>query len=130
MVHHRVTEDTEKEEVRLSSVIIGAAIEVHRHLGPGLLESSYQRCLAHELRSIGIRFEEQRRIPLSYKGLLLRDVYRIDLLIEDRVVMEIKSIEALQPIHQSQVLTYLRLLDLRLGLLVNFNVQILVRGIQ
>jgi len=111
-------------------MIIGAAIEVHRALGPGLLESSYQRCLVHELRLRGVRCEEQRRVPLVYKGLTLADAYRIDLLIEGRVAVEVKATEALQPIHQSQLLTYLRLLDLRIGLLINFNVQTLIRGVR
>jgi len=130
MVHHRVTEGTEEAEVGLSGTIIGAAIEVHRALGPGLLESSYQRCLVHELRSRGVRCEEQRRVPLVYKGLTLADAYRIDLLVEGRVAVEVKATEALQPIHQSQLLTYLRLLDLRIGLLINFNVQTLIRGVR
>ncbi len=107
----------------------GAAIEVHRALGPGLLESSYQTCLSRELTLRGLRWAQQREVPLWYKGVRLQNSYRNDLLVEGRVVVEVKSIDLLQPIHRAQLLTYLKLMNLRVGLLINFNVETLVHGI-
>ena len=109
--------------------IIGAAIEVHRHLGPGLLESAYEECLALELRAAGVPFERQIVLPVSYKGRTLDAGYRLDLLVADTVVVELKSVAELLPVHEAQLLTYLRLSGKRVGLLINFNVTSLRQGI-
>jgi GxxExxY protein len=135
MIHHRGTEGAERTgeaevDAVLSGQVIGAAIEVHRALGPGLLESSYQACLSHELSLRGLAWVQQKEIPLRYKGVCLHSAYRMDLLVERRLVVEVKAMEALLPIHRAQLLTYLKLLDLRLGLLINFNVELLVRGVR
>ncbi len=114
----------------LSKQIIGAAIEVHRHLGPGLLESAYQVCLCRELELRGIPFEPQVYMPLEYKGVLVEKAYRIDLLVSGHVVVELKSLDRLDPIHEAQLLTYLRLSERWLGLLINFNVPVLKDGIK
>jgi len=114
----------------LSHAIIGAAIEIHRTLGPGLLEVVYEECLARELTLRGIPFERQKPIPLVYKDLKLECGYRLDFLVSRRIVVEIKSIEAIAPIHESVMLTYLRLSESPLGLLINFNVPILKDGIR
>ena len=114
----------------LVRTVIGCAIEVHRNLGPGLLESAYQQCLAHELMLRRIAFATQVRLPLSYKGLELASSYRLDFLVERRLLLEIKTVERLLPIHQAQVITYLRLLALKQGLLINFNVPRLVDGLR
>jgi len=110
--------------------IIGAAIEVHRTLGPGLLESIYQPCLELELASRKIRFVAQRPIPIVYKGMALDASYRVDLIVEDLVVVEVKAVAALAPIHEAQGLTYMRLTGCPAGLLINFNVPLLVDGVQ
>lgn len=126
------TEDTEenmKENV-ISEKIIGAAIEVHRHLGPGLLESAYEECLSHELRLVGLRFERQKPLPVVYKDVKLECGYRLDLLVENLVIIEIKAVDALAPIHSVQLLTYLKMCGRRLGLLINFNVDVLKDGIK
>jgi GxxExxY protein len=104
-----------------SDVVIGACIEVHRHLGPGLLESAYERCLAHELELHGLAVECQRPVPLRYKAVSLDCGYRIDLVVDHALLVEVKAVDRLLPIHQAQVLTYLRLTELRVGLLVNFH---------
>ena len=109
--------------------IIGAAIEVHRVLGPGLMESAYSKCLQHELSARQLAFVAQRRVPLVYKGVSLDCDYRLDLLIEG-VVVEVKALDKLAPIHQAQLLTYLRLAGLPVGLVINFNVDQLVKGIK
>lgn len=110
--------------------IIGAAIEVHRVLGPGLLESAYEECLCSELALRRPAFERQRPLPLVYKGTRLDCGYRIDILVEDRIVVEVKSIDCILPIHEAQVLTYLKLGGWRVGLLINFNVPLLKDGIR
>jgi GxxExxY protein len=110
--------------------IIGAAIEVHRQLGPGLLESAYEECLCHELSLRKLLFERQKPIPLVYKDTKLDCGYRLDLLIEGRVVVELKSVDSLGPIHEAIVLTYLKLSGHKLGLLINFNVSMLKEGIR
>ena len=110
--------------------VIGAAIEVHRQLGPGLLESSYRECLCRELLLRGIPFEREKPLPLEYKGIHLGCGYRLDLLVDNSVVVEIKAIEALAPIHEAQLLTYLRIGGWRVGLLINFNVAVLKNGIR
>jgi GxxExxY protein len=109
--------------------IIGAAIEVHRALGPGLLESAYEQCLCHELNLRGITFRRQLDLPVTYKGVRLDCGYRIDLLVNDEVVVEVKSVESLLPVHEAQLLTYMRLMNKSVGLLINFNVPVLARGI-
>ena len=114
----------------LSRRMIGCAIEVHRNLGPGLLESTYRQCLACELSHAGIRFQMELPVPVRYKDVLLDCGYRIDLLVDRRLIVEIKSGEALLPIHQAQILTYMRLANVALGLLVNFNVIKLQNGIK
>ena len=114
----------------ITEKIIGAAIEVHRHLGPGLLESTYETCLAKELQEKGMKFERQKTYPVVYKGSAVDDVFRIDFLVENEIVVEIKAVEVLVPIHTAQILTYLRLLKKRTGLLLNFNVPILIEGLK
>jgi len=116
--------------VEITERIIGAAIAVHRTLGPGLLESSYEVCLAHELEHTGLSFERQKELPLIYRGNRLDCGYRIDLLVENSVIVELKSIERLELIHTAQVLTYLKLSRLQVGLLLNFNVTYLKDGIR
>jgi len=110
--------------------VIGAAIDVHRSLGPGLLESAYEECLCHELTLRGLHFHRQQPVPVVYKDVKLACGFRIDLLVEKNVVVELKSIEALAPIHEAIVLTYLRMSGVRLGLLINFNVRVLKDGIR
>lgn len=114
----------------LTREIIGAAIEVHRLLGPGLLESAYEDCLCHELALRRIHFEKQKPIPLIYKGTKLECGFRLDLLVEGRVVVELKSVDGLGPIHEAIILTYLRLSGHSLGLLINFNVPVLKDGVR
>lgn len=109
--------------------IIGAAIEVHRELGAGLLESAYEHCLAHELRLRGLSFQRQLEIPITYKGTNLDCGYCVDLLVEDAVVVELKAIEKVLPVHEAQLLTYMKLLKKRFGLLINFNAPIVSRAI-
>jgi GxxExxY protein len=113
----------------LTHEVIGAAIEVHRKLGPGLLESAYQECLCRELVLRGTPFERERPLPLEYKGIRLECGYRVDILVGGRVVVEVKSVEAIAPIHDAQVLTYLRIGGWHVGLLINFNVVVLKDGI-
>ena len=111
----------------LTEKTIGAAIAVHRELGPGMLEKAYERCLAFELADRGLKFERQKRLPLAYRGVQLDVGYRVDLLVEDLVVVEVKSIEHLERVHSAQVLSYLRMLKRHVGLVINFNVKLLVR---
>ena len=114
----------------LTERIIGCALEVHRHLGPGLLESAYHRCLAAELSDVGIAFVSEAAVPLQYKGVALDCGYRIDLLVEGRLVVELKTIDAIAPIHLAQLLTYMKLSEARVGLLINFQVALLKDGIR
>ncbi len=114
----------------LTNQSIGAAIAVHRELGPGLLESAYEACLAFELAKRGLRVEQQKPLPVHYQGVDLDCGYRIDLLVEKRVIVELKAVERLEPIHNAQLLSYLKLSGLRLGLLINFNVLVLKNGIK
>jgi len=113
----------------ITEVIIGAAIEVHRHLGPGLLESAYRRCLAHELRLRDVAVLSEVSIDLEYKGLLVPASYRLDLLVADKVIVEVKAVDKVTPIHEAQLLTYLRLSSRKAGLLLNFKVKLLKDGI-
>ena len=115
---------------QLTEQIIGSAIEVHRELGPGLLESAYQRALAHELRLRGIAFEKQKLCPITYKDLVIDDAYRLDFLVGGLVVIELKVVDALLDVHDAQVLTYLKFSHCHIGLLLNFRSTILTRGIR
>jgi GxxExxY protein len=114
----------------LTGMVIGAAIEVHKALGPGLLETTYEECLCHELLLRNISFERQKILPVEYKGVKLDCGYRLDLLVADKLVVELKSCEMLQPVHEAQLLTYLKLTGIEVGLLINFNVPILKEGIK
>ena len=114
----------------LTEKIIGASIEVHRVLGPGLLESAYEECLGHELRLGGITFTRQQPLPVVYKGMHLDCGYRLDVVVEGQVIVELKTVDHLLPIHEAQLLTYLRLAGIHTGLLLNFNVPALRQGIK
>ena len=114
----------------LSSLIIGAAIEVHKNLGPGMLESTYEECLKFELEKLGLKVEQQKEFKLNYKGLEIEKAYRIDLMVEDRVIIELKAVEQIKEVHEAQLLTYLKILNKDLGLLINFNVKLLKNGIK
>ncbi len=122
-----------EEKDRLDSItrrIIGAAIEVHRRLGPGLLESAYETCLAYELRQIGYEIEQQKSLPIVYKEVRLDCGYRLDLVVEDSVIVEVKAVEQLAPIHDAQLLSYLRLSEKKVGLIINFHVRVLKNGLK
>lgn len=117
-------------EIALTGEIIGAAVEVHRILGPGLLESTYEECLAFELKQRGLDVERQVELPVLYKGNKLDAGYRIDLKVNEEVIVELKSVQRLEAIHQAQLLTYLKLAGFRYGLLMNFNVPVMKSGIR
>lgn len=117
-------------ENEISSKIIGAAIEVHKQLGPGLLESTYETCLAYELKQLGLDVKQQIALPVIYKEVKLKAGYRKDLLIENKVIVEIKSVDSLVDIHTAQLLTYIKLKDLKLGLLINFNSVRVIDGLK
>jgi len=121
---------TEEKANQLSRRVIGAAIAVHRELGPGLLESVYQECLSIELRERGIPFASQPDCPLPYKGTVPTSRLRLDLVVEEQIVVELKAVESLCPVHLAQLLTYLRATGLTLGLLINFNVEKLAKGVR
>jgi GxxExxY protein len=124
-------EPTEKEESNsLTGKIIGAAIDIHRALGPGLLESAYEACFIYELRLRKMKVENQKAMPIFYKDVMLDCGYRADLIIEDQVIVEIKSVANLAPIHEAQLLSYLKLSNCKIGLLINFNVKLLKEGIR
>ena len=114
----------------LSNRVIGCALEVHRTLGPGLLESTYEQCLAHELSLSDISFKFQLPLPVKYKGIKLDCGYRIDLLVNDELIVELKSVDQIMGIHQAQLLTYMKLSGAKVGLLINFNVEMLKSGIK
>jgi GxxExxY protein len=114
----------------ITDTIIGSAIAVHRELGPGLLESSYEACLAFELADRGLSVERQKALPVVYRNVKLDCGYRIDLLVEEKVIVELKAVERVEPIHTAQLLSYLKLSGCKLGLLINFNVKILKNGIR
>ena len=118
------------EDERLTGEIIGAAIEVHQQLGPGLLESTYEACLAYELNTRGLTVQRQIQVPITYKSVTLDEYYRIDMLVNNQVLIELKSVRKLEPIHEAQLLTYLKLMKVRRGLLLNFNVPALRQGIK
>jgi GxxExxY protein len=129
MIHHGDTEARRKLlHEDLTEQVIGAAVEVHRALGPGLLESAYEECLCHEFHLRGISFERQRPLPVEYKGVKLDCGYRLDLTVENKVILEIKCVEHILPVHEAQLLTYLKMTGIRVGLLLNFNVSTLIRG--
>ena len=117
------------QENELAGEIIGAAIEVHKEIGPGLLESAYQDCLEYELRLRGLDVENQVPIAVAYKGLMIGEAYRADLLVANKVIIELKSVEQVKDVHKAQLLTYLKLTNRRLGLLVNFCVPLMKNGI-
>ena len=121
---------TEIDLNQITDKIIGAAIEVHRALGPGLLESAYEACLVFELTQRGLKVERQKPLPVVYKEVMLDCGYRIDLLVEDAVIVEIKAVDTLTPVHEAQLLSYLKLSGCKVGLLINFNVKILKTGIR
>jgi GxxExxY protein len=121
---------TERRLSLVSGMVIGAAIEVHRTLGPGLLESAYEACLAHEVSARGMHAERQRTLPVVYKGVEIDCMYRLDMIVEGSVLLEIKAVEQLAPVHQAQILSYLRLSGLPLGLLINFHCATLKQGIR
>ena len=114
---------------RLSGQIIGCSVEVHRHLGPGLLESVYHEALCFELENCGIVYKSEETFPVSYKGNILNSKLRADLIVEDKIIVELKCVEKLLDVHKAQLLTYLKLLDKKLGLLLNFNVKLMKEGI-
>jgi GxxExxY protein len=115
---------------QVSGAIIGACIEIHKAVGPGLLESAYRECLCYELSVAGLGFEREKALPIEYKGVKLDCGYRLDLVVENTIVVELKNVERLAPIHSAQLLTYLRLTKLSLGLLINFNVPVLAQGVR
>ena len=120
----------EMEANQITGKIIQCAIEVHKNLGPGLLESSYKECLYFELLEAGLKVEKEKALPLVYKDVKLDCGYRIDLLVENKIVVDLKAVEALTDVHMAQILTYLKLQNLRFGLLINFNVALLKDGIK
>jgi len=122
--------DAEAQRDTLTERIIAAAIEVHRALGPGLLESAYKECLCHEFKPSGLRFERQVALPVNYKSVRLDCAYRMDIVVEGRVVLEIKAVEALLAVHSAQLLTYLKLAALPTGLLLNFSAPVMKEGIK
>jgi GxxExxY protein len=115
---------------QLTEAIIGAAIEVHRHLGPGLLESAYQICLAREMTLRGLSYEREKELRVTYKDVQLDCGYRLDFLVEQKIIVELKTVDYLLPIHEAQILTYLKLTGCKVGLLINFNVPILKNGLK
>ena len=118
------------EFTELSNRVIGCAIEVHRELGPGLLESTYEQCLAHELTDEKISFKVQKALPVLYKGVNIDCGYRVDLLIEDKLIVELKNVEKMLGVHEAQLLTYMKLSGINLGLLINFNSKVLKDGLK
>ncbi|HEY2048387.1 MAG TPA: GxxExxY protein [Caulobacteraceae bacterium] len=127
---HEAHEGTRRRRERLAAIVLDAGLAVHRALGPGLLESVYEQCLAHELATRGIPTKRQIGLPVTYKDIRLEAGYRIDLLVDDLVVIEVKAVEALSRLHEAQILTYLRLTGLNLGFLLNFNVPLFRDGIR
>ena len=117
-------------EDEISKIVFEAALKVHKVLGPGLLESAYEECLFYELKKSNLKVEKQKQLPLVYEEVRLEVGYRIDIIIEDKFIVEIKSVEALNDVHLAQILTYLRLTDCKLGLLINFNVKLLKNGVR
>jgi len=114
----------------ITEKIIGCCIEVHKNLGPGLLESAYEECLAFELQNMGLKIERQKPVPITYKNIKLDCGYRIDILVENIVIIELKTVDAINPVHEAQILTYLKFANKKIGLLINFNVILLKNGIK
>ena len=127
---HQVKISLSMNENELSKIIIGCAIEVHKQLGPGLLESAYQECMYYELMQFGLKVQKEKPMPIVYKEVKLDHGYRIDLLVEEKVVIEIKTVDAFNDVHTAQVLTYLKLGNYKLGLLLNFQTTMLKNGIK
>jgi GxxExxY protein len=127
-MNRRDAEAQRKDPV--SEAVIGFCIQIHRELGPGLLESAYQECLSYELSNAGFRFEREKPLPVTYKNIQLNCGYRLDLMVENKPIVELKTVEALLPIHDAQLLTHLKLSGITTGLLVNFNVPVLVQGVK
>ena len=115
---------------QLSYDIIGCTYQVHKKLGPGLLESTYETCLCYELQKKGIQYERQKELNINYDGILLQNAYRIDLLVENKIMLELKAVDELKPIHTAQLLTYMKLSNIHIGLLINFNTVNLQNGIK
>jgi len=124
------TKDTKMKFDQLSQRVIGCALEVHRQLGPGLLESTYEQCLAHELKTAALDFKLQHPLPVTYKGIRLDCGYRADMVVEGALLVELKSVDAIRKIHEAQLLTYMKLANVGIGLLLNFNVVLLQHGIK
>ncbi|OAB31414.1 GxxExxY protein [Flavobacterium fryxellicola] len=118
------------DENEISKIVFESALKIHRALGPGLLESAYEECLFYELKKQGLKIEKQKKLPLVYEEIQLDVGYRIDIIVEDKFIVEIKSVEALTDVHLAQLLTYLRLSNCKLGLLINFNVSLLKNGVR
>ena len=127
---HRDTEKFIFYNEELTDRIIAAAIEVHRHLGPGLLESAYEECFCHELHLAGIPFERQKTLPLEYKGIKLDCGYRLDIVVDKKVVIELKCVDKITSVYEAQLLTYLRLSNIKVGLIINFYTAVLKDGIK
>jgi len=119
-----------RRENQITEAVLGGAIEVHKELGPGLLESAYEHCLCHELSLRGLKFERQVDLPVKYKGVRLDCGYKMDIVVEDLVIVELKAVDELSPVHEAQLLTYLKLSHRSVGLLINFNVRLLKEGIK
>ena len=130
MKHREHRDNGDHGENLITETVIGAAIDVHRELGPGLLETTYRSCLAHELRLRDLRVDTEKGLPIRYREIELEVGYRVDLLVADLVVVEVKAVERLLPIHEAQLLTYLKFSGMRIGLLINFNVKLLTSGIR
>ena len=122
--------ESRKNFSELSNKVIGCAIEVHKALGPGLLESAYQQCFCHELKLNGVGFQVEKPLPIDYKGCRLDCGYRIDILVEDEIILELKSVEQLNHVHEAQILSYMKLLGKKQGFLINFNVTLLKNGLK
>ena len=129
-MNHRAHREHGENQNDLSGKIIGCAIRVHKELGPGLLETAYRACLAHELTLNDVKVEVEKSLPIRYRDFALDAGYRIDLLVENRIILELKCVEKLLPVHEAQLLTYLKLSGLHIGLLINFNVKLLAHGIR
>ena len=127
IIHAKINSMTENE---LSRIVFDCALKVHQSLGPGLLESAYEECLFYELKKIGLSVEKQKPLPLIYEEVKLDVGYRLDIIVEDKIIIEIKSVEALNDVHFAQLLTYLKLTNCKLGLLINFNVSLIKNGVK
>ena len=117
-------------ENEISSIVFDSALRVHRALGPGLLESAYEECLFYELEKTGLLIERQKSLPLNYEGVKMNIAYRVDIIIENKVILELKAVEALNDVHLAQILTYLKLSECKLGMLINFNVSLMKNGVR